>query len=109
MALISAADAEEAGRARTEQAGARRSRAGNRPRTDHAEAQARCRMAFTRGAICRAWVPGVNGRAKPSLGREHGASLIVDAADGLAFLACALAIERATGKARGAGRCGWLR
>ncbi|MGH8617643.1 MAG: Ldh family oxidoreductase [Burkholderiales bacterium] len=42
----------------------------------------------------------VDGRAVPKIVREKGACVLVDAADGLAFPACALAIREAVARAR---------
>lgn len=45
----------------------------------------------------------VDGAAQPVISREHGAGLLVDAADGLAFPACALAVSEAVARARRLG------
>ncbi len=42
----------------------------------------------------------VDGRAVPRVLRERGGALLADAGDGLAFAACALAVERAIARAR---------
>lgn len=42
----------------------------------------------------------VDGKAQPALARQHGATAVIDAADGLAFPACELAIESALAAAR---------
>jgi (2R)-3-sulfolactate dehydrogenase (NADP+) len=47
----------------------------------------------------------VDGEAEPAIAREHGAALLVDARDGLAFLACELAVGRGVQVARKLGVC----
>lgn len=46
-----------------------------------------------------------NGMAKPAIIAEQAATVLIDAGNGLAFPACALAVETAIGKARSAGSC----
>ncbi|TWO72224.1 Ldh family oxidoreductase [Caenimonas sedimenti] len=46
-----------------------------------------------------------DGRAQARVVREHGAALLVDAGQGLAFPACALAVERGIAVAREMGVC----
>lgn len=46
-----------------------------------------------------------DGQAQAAIVREHGAALLVDAAQGLAFPACALAVERGIAIARHVGVC----
>ncbi len=103
MALISIADAEALAARALEAAGASPTAA---RATAHALVYAEAQGTVSHGLSRVAQYAGhmgagrVNGKATASVRREHGATLVVDAGDGLAFPACALAIERAIGKAR---------
>ncbi|MBL8311423.1 MAG: Ldh family oxidoreductase [Burkholderiales bacterium] len=106
MAQISIADAEALATRALESAGASSVAAAATARAlVYAEAQGTVSHGLSRVAQYAGHMGAgrVNGQATPAIRREHGATLVVDAADGLAFPACALAIGRAIEMARAQG------
>lgn len=106
MALISIADAESLAARALERAGASAAAAQATARAlVYAEAQGTVSHGLSRVAQYAGHMGAgrVDGQATVAVRREQGATVIVDAADGLAFPACALAIERAISKARELG------
>ncbi|HOB00678.1 MAG TPA: Ldh family oxidoreductase [Casimicrobium huifangae] len=106
MALISIADAESLAARALERAGASAAAAQATARAlVYAEAQGTVSHGLSRVAQYAGHMGAgrVDGKATAVVRREQGATLIVDAADGLAFPACALAIDHAMTKARELG------
>ena len=106
MALISIADAESLAARALERAGASTAAAQATARAlVYAEAQGTVSHGLSRVAQYAGHMGAgrVDGKATAVVRREQGATVIVDAADGLAFPACILAIDHAMTKARELG------
>ena len=106
MAHISIADAESLAARALERAGASAAAAQATARAlVYAEAQGTVSHGLSRVAQYAGHMGAgrVDGNATATVRREQGATVIVDAADGLAFPACALAIERGITSARELG------
>jgi (2R)-3-sulfolactate dehydrogenase (NADP+) len=98
MAIISLHDAQSLASAALERSGASAEAARSTARAlVYAESQGTASHGLSRVAQYAGHMKAgrIDGKAQPSLAKQHGATAVIDAADGLAFPACELAIERA--------------